>query len=81
MTTWLPIILVILAPGGVLVVLLEKMRKENNADHARNSGMLKAIDSKVESLHGKVDTIDERLDDHIEWHLGVDDVGHRRLHR
>ena len=59
---WLGLLGLVLAPGGVIVVLLERTRRENNADHARNSNLLKRIDSKV-------DRIDERLDDHIEWHL------------
>lgn len=52
----------ILAPGGIIVTLIERTRRENNRDHAKNSELLQQID-------GKVDKIDERLDHHIEWHL------------
>lgn len=62
MPTWAAIIIAVLAPSGVLVTLIERTRKENNRDHDRNSNLLRTIDSKV-------DRIDTRLDDHIEWHL------------
>jgi len=51
-----------LAPSGIIATLIEKTRRENNKDHARNSALLQQIDTKV-------DKIDGRLDDHIEWHL------------
>ena len=59
---WLGILATVLAPGGMLAVLIERTRRENNRDHARNSEVLQSIDRKV-------DKIDERLDHHIEWHL------------
>jgi len=62
MSGWLQIVLAVLAPSGVLVTLLEKMRRENNRDHNKNSELLQTIDRKV-------DHVSERMDDHIEWHL------------
>lgn len=62
---WVGIAVAIIAPGGVLVTLIEKTRRENNRDHAKNAELLRNID-------GKVDKIDERLDHHIEWHLDKD---------
>lgn len=59
---WLGVVATILAPGGLIALLIERTRRENNRDHARNSELLHRID-------GKVDKIDERLDHHIEWHL------------
>jgi len=59
---WLGILATVLAPGGRLALLIEKTRRENNRDHARNSEVLQSIDRKV-------DKIDQRLDHHIEWHL------------
>lgn len=56
------IIVAVLAPGGIIAALIERTRRENNRDHARNSRLLEKIDNKVTK-------IDERLDDHIEWHL------------
>ena len=59
---WLGILATVLAPGGLLALLIEKTRRENNRDHDHNSKMLQSIDKKV-------DKIDTRLDHHIEWHL------------
>ena len=59
---WLGILATVLAPGGLLALLIEKTRRENNLDHDRNSKML-------QSIYKKVDKIDTRLDHHIEWHL------------
>jgi len=54
------------APGGVIVIvvgsLIERTRRENNRDHARNIELLHRIDRKV-------DHVSDRMDDHIEWHL------------
>jgi hypothetical protein len=62
---WLGVVATILAPGGLLAILIERTRRENNRDHARNSDVLNKIDQKI-------DKIDERMDHHIEWHLGKD---------
>lgn len=59
---WFAILALVLGPGGIIVALIEKTRRENNRDHARNSEILKKIDDKV-------DKIDKRMDDHITWHL------------
>lgn len=66
MEPWLQIVLAILAPGGIVTVLLvaiERTRRENNRDHQRNATLLEQIDRKV-------DHVSDRMDDHIEWHLG-----------
>jgi transcription termination factor NusB len=52
----------ILAPGGVIVALIERTRRENNRDHAYNTKLLKGIDHKVDKL-------DDRFNNHINWHL------------
>jgi len=57
----LAILLAVLAPGGVLAVLLERMRRQNNRDHNTNFQLLKGIDRKV-------DKIDDRLHDHVTDH-------------
>jgi hypothetical protein len=62
---WIGIAVAILAPGGVIVTLIERTRRENNRDHASNAELLRKID-------GKIDKIDERVDDHISWHLDKD---------
>ena len=65
MPTWDAIVLAVVAAGGVSVTLLERVRRENNRDHAKNSELLTKID-------GKVDKIDSRLDSHIDWHAHND---------
>jgi hypothetical protein len=42
---------------------LERLRRENNRDHNRNIELLRTIDRKV-------DGVSERVDDHVQWHLG-----------
>lgn len=61
MPTWLVVVLAVLAPGGVITVLIERTRRENNRDHAANSNLLRQIDRKV-------DKIDDRLFEHITHH-------------
>jgi hypothetical protein len=56
--TTLTIVLAILAPGGILAVLIERMRRQNNRDHNVNHGLLSRIDKKL-------DKVDDRLHDHI----------------
>ena len=62
------VILALLAPGGVLAVLIERTRRENNRDHNKNAEMLHRIDGKVDQIDGKVDKVDQRLFDHLEDH-------------
>ena len=61
MPAWATVLIAFLAPGGVLVALIERMRKENNRDHHNNHQLLKGIDRKV-------DKIDDRLHNHITDH-------------
>lgn len=46
---------------GPIVVVLQKLRKENTDQHAESRSLL-------EHLVIKVDRIDERLDDHLDGH-------------
>lgn len=62
---WIGAAVAILGPGGVIVALIEKTRRENNRDHAKNAVLLQQIDKKV-------DKMDERITDHITWHLDKD---------
>lgn len=59
--TTLAVILAILAPGGILAVLIERMRRQNNRDHNTNFSLLSRIDKKL-------DKVDDRLHDHITDH-------------
>jgi hypothetical protein len=58
---WVPIIVAIIS--GPLVVILQKLRKENTEQHAEGRILLKMIGTKV-------DKIGSRLDNHIGWHEG-----------
>jgi hypothetical protein len=58
---WVPIIVAIIS--GPLVVVLQKLRKENTEQHAEGRILLKMIGTKV-------DKIGSRLDNHIGWHEG-----------
>jgi len=61
---WVPIVVAIIS--GPLVVVLQKLRKENTEQHEEGRILLKMIGSKV-------DKIGSRLDNHIGWHEGQKD--------
>lgn len=59
---WLvPIIVAVIT--GPVVVILQKLRKENTDQHAQNSILLR-------HLGQKIDRIGTKLDSHIGWHEG-----------
>jgi uncharacterized FlaG/YvyC family protein len=47
---------------ALILGFLEYMRRENNNDHASNS-------EKLDQVITKIDKVDSRVSDHIEWHL------------
>ena len=51
-----------------LGVALNKFRKENHDDHAYVRGMLTMLYKSQNRIETKVDKVDERLDDHLEFH-------------
>lgn len=57
---WGPIIVAFV--GGPLVVLLQKLRRENTVQHAESRGLL-------EHVVNQVDKLDEKFDQHIQDHL------------
>ena len=57
---WVPIVVAVIA--GPLMWALSRFDKRNTQQHADNQKVLLRIE-------GKVDHIDERLDDHIDYHL------------
>ncbi len=61
---WVPIVVAIIS--GPLVVVLQKLRKENTEQHEEGRILLKMIGSKV-------DKIGSKLDNHIGWHEGQKD--------
>lgn len=59
---WLvPIIVAVIT--GPVVVILNRLRKENSDQHAHNTILLRHIGQKV-------DRIGTKLDGHIGWHAG-----------
>lgn len=61
---WVPIVVAIIS--GPLVVVLQRLRKENTQQHEEGRILLKMIGSKV-------DKIGSKLDNHIGWHEGQKD--------
>jgi hypothetical protein len=60
MEALIPIIVAII--GGPMVVILQKLRKENTSQHAESRQLLSIVVDKV-------DKVDNKLDGHITWHL------------
>jgi hypothetical protein len=49
----------------LIVTLLEVTRRQNNKDHASNA-------DKLDRIADKIDIVDSRLGNHIEWHAHKD---------
>lgn len=54
--------------GSVLVVLVERGRKENVRDHAFVSDQLKQVQNTLENIDQDVAHIESKLDDHLRDH-------------
>jgi hypothetical protein len=48
--------------GGPLMIVFRRFDRRNTEQHGENLHVLKSIEGKVEKL-------DARMDDHIEWHI------------
>jgi hypothetical protein len=55
------VVAVIGMTGALLVAMVETTRRQNNRDHASNS-------DKLDSVITKIDNVDNRLGNHIDWH-------------
>lgn len=64
-SVWVPIIVAVIM--GPVVVVLQKLRKENTEQHSEGRILLKMIGTKV-------DKIGSKLDNHIGWHDGQKDA-------
>ena len=58
---WVPILVAIIS--GPLVVVLQKLRKENTYQHHEGQILLRMVGTKVDKIASK-------LDNHIGWHEG-----------
>jgi len=68
MDWWVPIVVAVIT--GPVVVILQRLRRENTEQHAESRGLL-------EHLVIKIDKIDDKLDDHMDdghKHKGSHDV-------
>jgi hypothetical protein len=48
--------------GGPFMVVFRRFDRRNTEQHGENLNVLKSIEGKIEKL-------DSRMDDHIEWHM------------
>ena len=62
---WVPIAVAVIT--GPVVVVLQKLRKENTDQHAQGQILLRMIGNKVDAMGPK-------LDSHIGWHEGQKDT-------
>jgi hypothetical protein len=60
-SVWVPLVVAVIT--GPVVVVLQKLRKENTEQHSEGRILLKMIGTKV-------DKIGSKLDNHIGWHEG-----------
>ena len=58
---WIPVIVAVIS--GPLVVVIQKLRRENTMQHAEGRALL-------ERVADKVDSVGQKLDEHIGWHKG-----------
>jgi hypothetical protein len=58
---WIPVIVAVIS--GPLVVVIQRLRKENTMQHAEGRALL-------ERVADKVDSVGQKLDEHIGWHKG-----------
>lgn len=59
---------VVTAVGGVIVGVLQQFKKENHDDHAYVRGVLTMLYKSQNRIEVKVDKVDERLTNHLEFH-------------
>ena len=62
---WVPIVVAVIT--GPVVVVLQKLRKENTEQHNEGRILLRLIGTKVDKMGSK-------LDNHIGWHEGQKDL-------
>ena len=57
--------------GSVLVVLVEKGRKENSRDHGVVADKLEIIKGAIQDIDDDVAHIESKLDNHLEGHVNA----------
>jgi hypothetical protein len=56
------------AVGGIIVAIIQQFKKENAIDHQVVVGMLKIVHRSQQRVEDKVQQVDERLSNHLEFH-------------
>lgn len=67
------VVAVITTMGGIMVALIQSLRKENREDHAIVRLRLNTIKEIAQRTEKKVDTVKSELHDHLNWHNGGND--------
>lgn len=62
-TVWVPVVVALI--GGPVMWFLTRFDKRNTEQHGENQRVLNRIETKVDRLDG-------RLDNHIDWHTHND---------
>lgn len=60
---WVPIVTAVIT--GPVVVILQKLRKENTSQHAESRGLLEHLVIKMDRVDDKIDNLEERFEKHI----------------
>lgn len=50
---------------GPVVVILQKLRKENTSQHAESRGLLEHLVVKIDKVDDKIDRLEDRFETHI----------------
>lgn len=70
------------AVGGIIVAIIQQFKRENHTDHQIVVGLLHVLRKSQMRVEDKVDRVDERLSNHLEFHAteGMLDNG-RTIHQ
>lgn len=50
---------------GPVVVILQKLRRENTSQHAESRGLLEHLVIKMDKVDDKIDHLEQRFEDHL----------------
>lgn len=59
---------VVTAVGGIVVAVIQQFRRENREDHGRVQAALYVISNTIKRVEGKVDHVQDGLNDHLKEH-------------
>lgn len=63
------IIVALIGLLGVAIREFRIMKKSNSRDHGAVMQKLGEVKQELKDIHGDVEKVADRLDDHIDWHL------------